>query len=121
MVYHPADLVVEAVVVCVVVAHGDLAVHNDLHVLVGKPFIFIGLVQLDHQVSAAAVDDILGLKPMKVHGSDLIFLDDHQLFRIGLGIFLGLLLIAVAGSDEEKTHLRKVAAAFLSLVLAISN
>ena len=84
------------------------AVHLNFDILVRKIVVFVGSVNLDHKVSAAAVDDVLLLIPVIVVGSDLIFLDDHDFFGIYLFV-VGIESVAVAKGKEEKTAAAEIA------------
>ena len=77
-----------------------------------------GIIELDDEVAAAAVDDVLHLRPVVVHRRDLIFAHDHDLFGLGLGVTLRLLLVAVARGDEQQTDLGKIALTEISDVPA---
>ncbi len=47
-----------------------------------KFFIWRAVIQLDNQVPAPSIDDILHLPPVEVHWSNLIRIDNHYLFGV---------------------------------------
>lgn len=69
-----------------------------------------GIVALEHQRAAAAVDDVLHLLPVEMVGRDLSLLGDEQLLRIGLDV-PGIIEVAVAQGDHQQADLVEIAAA----------
>ncbi len=72
--------------------------------------VLAGVVALDNQRAAAAIDDVLHLLPVEVIGRHLIFFRNQQLFGIGLFI-LGVVEVAVAQGDHQQAALVEIAAA----------
>ena len=59
--------------------HGMLyAIYAVMYLGIGKLLVLIGIIELNHQVSAASIDDVLHLGPMEVHRRLLVLLDNHN-------------------------------------------
>ena len=71
---------------------------------------FIGkrIVDPDQHVTAAAVDDVLGLIPVEVVGGVLALLEVQQLFRVDLGILVRHGAVAVADGNQGKAELVEI-------------
>ena len=91
------------------------AVHADGHRTLGQAPVVCRIVEPDDEIAAPTIDDVLGLGPVKVHGRDLIGVDDHDLFGIDLALFdLQVFRGAVAQGKEEETQVQVVALAKVS-------
>ena len=93
------------------------AVGADRHRRVGKPFVFVAVIQLDHEIPATAVDDVLRLAEMKVHRAVLILFGNEDLFRVGFGA-VRVAEFAVADGEQEKADFAEVASAVVGNVPA---
>ena len=70
---------------------------------VGQLSVICRIVEPDHEVASSAVDDVLGLGPVEMHGCDLIRVDNHDLLRIDLAPLASEVIgSAVTQGEEEK-------------------
>ena len=86
-----------------------MSVDCERHVRSREILLLVRIVDLDEQVAAAAVDDVLHLAPMEVIGRDLPFLDDQQLLGVGLHVLHLVIEVAVAEREHEEPDLLVVA------------
>ncbi|OLA06084.1 MAG: hypothetical protein BHW19_05030 [Eubacterium sp. 38_16] len=68
----------------------------------------VGIVHPDQHVSAAPVDDVLGLVPVEVVGGILSLFQEQQLLGVDLGVFFPHGLAAVADGDEGESDLIEI-------------
>ena len=76
--------------------------------------LFIGrrMPQLNHEIAAAAVNDVFHLLIMEMGRCDLLFIDDQDLFRIGFSNpLLGLVEHPIANRDDGQADVLKIARA----------
>ena len=84
------------------------AVNAEMNRSLGKLLILVGIVKLDDEVAATAIDDILHLGPVEVHGRFLVLLDDHDLLGIR---FLIDAVLAISDGEQEETTVQEIARA----------
>ena len=82
-----------------------------------KLFILRCVVEGKMYVVTAAVDYVLHLVPVEVHGGDLTGIAHDYLFSIGLGI-LRIVYVAVANGDKRKAEMTEIAHAIIGNVPA---
>ena len=79
----------------------------------------VGHEELQHQLAAAAIDDVLRLEVVAVHRADLVAARDHDLLGIELAAPLGQVAHqAVAHREQEQAELAELAAAVVGDVPA---
>ncbi len=83
---------------------GD-AVGDERHVVLAEAVVLVGGVETDHQPTAAAVDDVLGLAPVVVHRRHLIDAGDHRLLGVGPRARSGAVGGAVSEGEQEQAEL----------------
>ena len=95
------------------------AVAVDGHVgLIINFFIRQAVVHADEAVTAAAVDNVLGLVPVKMVRGHLALLQIQQLLCVDLRIFFRLRAAAVADGDKREPEFVKVTEAVISNIPA---
>ena len=70
---------------------------------IGKALVLVGIIELDDEVSATSVDDVLHLAPMEMHRCFLQLLDYHNL--LGIRFLVDTILAIPDGEEEEATTL----------------
>jgi hypothetical protein len=70
---------------------------------IGKALVLVCIIELDDEVSATSVDDVLHLAPMEMHRCFLQFFDYHNL--LGIRFLVDTILAIPDGEEEEATTL----------------
>ena len=77
------------------------AVYATVNRSLGELLVLVGIVKLDDEVAATAIDDVLHLRPMEVHRRLLKLVHYHNLLSLRSLIDT---ILAVSDGEEEEAH-----------------
>ncbi len=85
-----------------------LAVRIHRHIRIQHLTVFCPIIHRNIDIIAPAVNNILHLIPVKMHGSRLPLVQHKKLLRIRLGILLWFLPIPIADRQQRESHLVEI-------------